>query len=83
MLISPREKNNLLDLLFCKNLTSLPVIKNAFPLIDSDHEFVKVILDFPNTPSTRYKTNECANNVKLNFKRADYVKLQNYLFSVN
>ena len=30
----PREKNNLLDLLFFKNLTSLPVIEHASSLID-------------------------------------------------
>ena len=76
----PTKKYNLLDLLFCKNLTSLPVIEHASLLINSDHEFVKVILDFPNTPSTGYKTNETANNFKLNFKKADYIKLQIIFF---
>ena len=79
----PTRKNNLLDLMFCKNLTSLPDIEYASLLIDSDHEFVKVISDFPNSPSTGYELSECAINFKLSFKKADYVQLQNYLSSVN
>ena len=74
----PTRKNNILDLVLCRNLDPLPYVNIIPPLIDTDHKFIQFCLPI-------YSMN---NKVKesiyhRNFQKANYYDINEYIMNIN
>ena len=73
------REQNILDLIFCKNYESDPVIKAVPPLVNSDHECISFGFDVLNDCEIRSPSTTST----YNFAKANYVALLRYLHNVN
>ena len=76
----PTPENNVLDLLLCKNLPSIPDVKLIAPVVKNAHDCIMMTLNMQYKSSFRKGNNECP---KFNFRNANFVGLQNYYQSIN
>ena len=73
------RKENILDLVLCKTVSTLPFAKAVAPLVKSDHECIKFVMDiYHNEQQNLFEVTSM-----YNFKKANWVKMLNKLSNIN
>ena len=72
------RKENILDLVLCKTVSTLPFAKAVALLVKSDHECIKFVIDIYHN----VQQNSSEVTSMYNFKKANWVKLLNKLSNI-
>ena len=73
------RKENILDLVLCKTVSTLPFAKAVAPLVKSNHECIKFVMDMYHNA----QQNSSEVTSMYNFKKANWVKMLNNLSNIN